>query len=580
MFRTYYIFSALEVFYKVARKKIFQYVGKTPIVPISVKILAIFIVLILLSNFMTNFLSINLSERQKTALTNQLIVNQLKEMYITAGNQYQIYSYSKEKDECIESLKKAASSGFSQPHSCAFAFDRTGKMLFFTCKDSSYKAETFSDKEVLDRLNADFDNSVDQGSLSFDLGFGEYFGVYKYHNDWNCYFVRAESRSDNMREMYTVIGITAVLILILTVLFLFLGLFMLKRVLGNITKITNSLYDMQQRQQLEVINIDDAPNDDITYLAASFNSLSVSVNNLLTTFQKFVSKDVVNKAYSNHAISLEGNQRELTILFSDIKSFTYRTETLGNEIIDVLNVHYNKVIHSVHQTDGVIGSIIGDAILAIFGAEVTGAVKSLKSIEAAWEITNVTAELREKMKERRALIEKKRKLTKAEDRVYQAALLDIGVGIDGGTVFYGNIGSDEHMANTVIGDNVNSASRLEGLTRVYHLPVIVSDYIKEEAETVSKRYKFYEIDTVQVKGKTEGKKIYFPIDTFVQGAVALSQKFDIFEEGLSAYYKGDWSKARKMFKRSELEVSEVFLERMGRKSAPAKWSGIWTMTTK
>ena len=301
---------------------------------------------------------------------------------------------------------------------------------------------------------------------------------------------------------------------------------------------------------------------------------------MLTTFQKFVSKDVVNKAYSNHAISLEGNQRELTILFSDIKSFTYRTETLGNEIIDVLNVHYNKVIHSVHQTDGVIGSIIGDAILAIFGAEVTGAVKSLKSIEAAWEITNVTAELREKMKERRALIEKKRKLTKAEDRVYQAALLDIGVGIDGGTVFYGNIGSDEHMANTVIGDNVNSASRLEGLTRVYHLPVIVSDYIKEEAETVSKRYKFYEIDTVQVKGKTEGKKIYFPIDTFVQGAVALSQKFDIFEEGLSAYYKGDWSKARKMFKRSELEVSEVFLERMGRKSAPAKWSGIWTMTTK
>ncbi|MGN0731155.1 MAG: adenylate/guanylate cyclase domain-containing protein [Treponema sp.] len=563
-----------------ARKKIFQYVGKTPIVPISVKILAIFIVLILLSNFMTNFLSINLSERQKTALTNQLIVNQLKEMYITAGNQYQIYSYSKEKDECIESLKKAASSGFSQPHSCAFAFDRTGKMLFFTCKDSSYKAETFSDKKVLDRLNADFDNSVDQGSLSFDLGFGEYFGVYKYHNDWNCYFVRAESRSDNMREMYTVIGITAVLILFLTVLFLFLGLFMFKRVLGNITKITNSLYDMQQRQQLEVINIDDAPNDDITYLAASFNSLSVSVNNLLTTFQKFVSKDVVNKAYSNHAISLEGKQRELTILFSDIKSFTYRTETLGNEIIDVLNVHYNKVIHSVHQTDGVIGSIIGDAILAIFGAEVTGAVKSLKSIEAAWEITNVTAELREKMKERRALIEKKRKLTKAEDRVYQAALLDIGVGIDGGTVFYGNIGSDEHMANTVIGDNVNSASRLEGLTRVYHLPVIVSDYIKEEAESVSKRYKFYEIDTVQVKGKTEGKKIYFPIDTFVQGAVALSQKFDIFEEGLSAYYKGDWSKARKMFKRSELEVSEVFLERMGRKSAPAKWSGIWTMTTK
>ncbi|MDD5811041.1 MAG: adenylate/guanylate cyclase domain-containing protein [Treponema sp.] len=563
-----------------ARKKLFQYVGDTPIIPISAKILAIFIVLILLSNFMTNLLSINLSQKQKNVLTNQLLVNQLKEMYITAGNQYQIYSYSKNKDECLEALKKSVSSSFTQDNSCAMAFDRTGKILFFSSNRAGRTLDLFKDKETLEKLNADFDAGINQGSVTFDFGDGEFFGIYKYHNDWNCYFVRAESRADNQREMYTVIGITAAIILALTVVFVFLGTFMLNKVFVNIKGITKSLYDMQQRQQLEVINIDDAPNDDITYLAASFNSLSVSVNNLLTTFQKFVSKDVVNKAYSNHAITLEGNQRELTMLFSDIKSFTYRTETLGNDIIDVLNVHYNKVIHAVHQSNGVVGSIIGDAILAVFGTETSSAEKSIKSIESAWEITNVTAELREKMAARRKEIEKKRKLTASELRVYEAVLLDIGVGIDGGTVFYGNIGSDEHMANTVIGDKVNSASRLEGLTRVYHLPVIVSDYIKKEAESISKRYKFYEIDTVQVKGKTEGKKIYYPIDTFVQGSAALSEKFEIYEGGLKAYYKGDWSKARKMFKQADMEVCEVFLERMGRKSAPAKWSGIWTMTTK
>ena len=564
----------------VARKKLFQYVGDTPIIPISAKILAIFIVLILLSNFMTNLLSINLSQKQKNVLTNQLLVNQLKEMYITAGNQYQIYSYSKNKDECLEALKKSVSSSFTQDNSCAMAFDRTGKILFFSSNRAGRTLDLFKDKETLEKLNADFDAGINQGSVTFDFGDGEFFGIYKYHNDWNCYFVRAESRADNQLEMYTVIGITAAIILALTVVFVFLGTFMLNKVFVNIKGITKSLYDMQQRQQLEVINIDDAPNDDITYLAASFNSLSVSVNNLLTTFQKFVSKDVVNKAYSNHAITLEGNQRELTMLFSDIKSFTYRTETLGNDIIDVLNVHYNKVIHAVHQSNGVVGSIIGDAILAVFGTETSSAEKSIKSIESAWEITNVTAELREKMAARRKEIEKKRKLTASELRVYEAVLLDIGVGIDGGTVFYGNIGSDEHMANTVIGDKVNSASRLEGLTRVYHLPVIVSDYIKKEAESISKRYKFYEIDTVQVKGKTEGKKIYYPIDTFVQGSAALSEKFEIYEGGLKAYYKGDWSKARKMFKQADMEVCEVFLERMGRKSAPAKWSGIWTMTTK
>ena len=562
-----------------ARKKLFQYVGKTPIIPISAKILTIFIILILLSNFMTNLLSINLSQKQKNVLTNQLLVNELKEMYITAGNQYQIYSYSKNKDECINALKKSAASTFTMDNSCALAFDRTGKILFFT-SNNGRTLDSFNDKEVLDKLNKDFDEGINQGSVSFDFGAGEYFGIYKYHNDWNCFIVRAELRSDTKREMYTVILISAAIIFGLTIVFLFVGLIVMNKIFGNVKAITNKLYDMQQRQQLEVINIDDAPNDDITYLAASFNSLSVSVNNLLTTFRKFVSKDVVNKAYSNHAISLEGNQRELTMLFSDIKSFTYRTETLGNEIIDVLNVHYNKVIHAVHESTGVVGSIIGDAILAVFGTELSNAEKSVKAIDAAWAITNATAELREKMAERRAVIEKKRKLTASELRVYEAVLLEVGVGIDGGTVFYGNIGSDEHMANTVIGDNVNSASRLEGLTRVYHLPVIVSDYIKKESETVTDRYKFFEIDTVQVKGKTEGKKIFFPMDTEVEGSEELEEKFKDYADALKAYYKGDWSKARKLFKQADMEVCEVFLERMGRKSAPAKWSGIWTMTTK
>ena len=60
----------------------------------------------------------------------------------------------------------------------------------------------------------------------------------------------------------------------------------------------------------------------------------------------------------------------------------------------------------------------------------------------------------------------------------------------------------------------------------------------------------------------------------------LMEKYDIFEEGLKAYYEGDWKSARKLFKDADLEVTQVFLERMGLKSAPEDWSGIWTMTTK
>ncbi len=336
---------------------------------------------------------------------------------------------------------------------------------------------------------------------------------------------------------------------------------------------------MQKKKQLDLIDISGAPNDDITYLAVSFNSLSSSVNNLLTTFQKFVSKDVVEKAYSEQAIALEGNQQELTILFSDIKGFTYRTETLGNDIIDVLNVHYNRVIHKIHGNSGVVGSIVGDAILAIYGSLNSPNSKSFDAILSAWDITRVTAQLRDAMVKRRDEIEKTRELTESEQRIFEAVLLDVGVGIDGGNVFYGNIGSNEHMANTVIGDNVNSAARLEELTRIYHLPVLLSEYVKNEVEAESDRFEFIEIDTVLLRGKTEGKKIYFPFDKQEMDSQLL-EKYHAFSEGLSAYYSGDWKKAKKIFAGCDLEVTEVFLKRMGRSNAPEDWSGIWAVTAR
>lgn len=563
-----------------AKKRFFQYVGKTPIIPISVKILVIFISLILMSNFMTNLISVQLSQRQVTELTNRLTVTQLKELYKNASSQYQIYSYKKNKDECLETLKNSAKEEFSNPHSLALGFDRTGVALFCASADGS-DLLSFSDKEALSKLNENYDRGIVEGQIGFVLRGAEYHGIYKYSEDWNVFLVRAESRSDTARYKIAILAIITAVILLLTVIFVALGVYMFRALFVSISKITSSLYDMQQKSQLATIDIDDAPNDDITYMAASFNSLSVSVNNLLTTFQKFVSKDVVSKAYSDHTIKLEGMQRELTILFSDIKSFTYRTETLGNEIIDLLNVHYNNVIHDVHEENGVVGSIIGDAILAIFGSLKNPELKSLEAIDAGWRITYVTAELREKMKAQRKKIEESRKLTAAEDRVYKAVLLDIGVGIDGGTVFYGNIGSDEHMTNTVIGDNVNSASRLEGVTRIYHLPIVVSEYIVNDVKDKSDRYKFYEIDTIQVKGKTKGKKIYFPLDTENEAQQKLVEQFEIYEQALQAYYDGDWKNARKLFKQVKMEVADVFMERMGaRGNAPDKWRGIWTMTTK
>lgn len=559
--------------------RVFQRVGKTKIIPIGLKILLIFICLILLSNFATNIITIQLSQNQIIKLNNQVMVEQLKELYNSSSNQYQIYTYSNNIEESVTSLKKVAQSGFSNPNSIALGVKKDGKIDFYVSNNSEIVLTEFVDTTTLEKLNSDTINGIYEGSISFSTNDGDYFGIYKYQDDWDYYLIRAESRSDlndNSKSLYLFMFI---FVIALTTVFVIIGILVIRHEFKSVRTITNDLYNMQKNKKLELIDLSNSTNDDITYLAASFNSLSSSVNNLLNTFQKFVSKDVVAKAYSEQTIALEGSQRELVMLFSDIRSFTYRTETLGNDIIDVLNVHYNRVIHKVHENTGVVGSIIGDAILAIYGTLDAKMSKSYNAIRSAWDITKVTANLREAMIQKRIEVEKKRSLTESEERVYQAVLLDVGVGIDGGNVFYGNIGSNEHMANTVIGDNVNSASRLEGLTRVYHLPVIVSEYIKDEVLKESARYKFIEIDTVQVKGKTEGKKIFFPLDTNETDELIV-KKYSIFEEGLSAYYNGDWKSARKLFKDCELEVSQVFIERMGNKNAPEDWNGIWTMTSK
>ncbi|MBQ0040242.1 MAG: adenylate/guanylate cyclase domain-containing protein [Treponema sp.] len=606
--------------------KFFQYVGDTPIIPIKWKILTVFIIMILLSTFSTNLITVMLSQRETIKKSNIVLVDKLVELYNVCNTQKEVEKYSKDTESCLAAIAESALNGFEdgETNSVALGFDMNGTILFFSSPNNEMRWHAFTDQKALAQINKPLDERLSfldtmrksleengktsfeieeelikerksfeekspiQGAFEFDSPDGEYKGVYKYHDDWRMYVVRANRVYDSNKEMYRVIIIITLLIVCITGFFVYMGTKILDGLLSNIDRFSNQMYDMQQNQVLVPLDIEGAPNDDITYLAANFNRLSSTINNLLHIFQKFVPENVVRKAHQQQEIKLEGRQRELTILFSDIKSFTFRTEVLGNDIIGLLNVHYDSVIKKVSEHNGIIGSIIGDAILASYGIE-EGTLdnKSFGAIKSAWEITSVTAELRRKMALRRQIMEQKKPLTEMEDKVYQAVMLEVGVGIDGGNVFYGNIGSSERMANTVIGDNVNSASRLEGLTRIYKVPVIVSEYIRDDAmkdPEAKIRYEFFELDTVQVKGKTEGVKIFMPLDKDCPASEwnydQLKPRFEIYERGLKAYYEGDWKTARSEFKKSDLPCADVFLERMGLKSAPAGWSGIWTMTTK
>ena len=348
-----------------------------------------------------------------------------------------------------------------------------------------------------------------------------------------------------------------------------------------VRKISDQMLDMQNKQEMEILKLDGAPNDEISYLGTSFNALSSTINNLMSIFRKFVTKDVVTKAYQEQEIRLEGRQMELTILFSDIRGFTYMTETLGNDIINLLNVHYNRAIKHIHEKHGIVGSIIGDALLAVYGTLPQKGNKSLNALYSAYEIHEVVKELRNEMKEKRIQIEAENgPLSEKEEEIYKAVLIDVGVGIDGGNVFYGNIGSFERMTNTVIGDNVNSSSRLEGLTRIYQTPIICSSYVVDEITKETDQFIFIELDTVQVKGKTEGKKIFVPVDTKAPNAEEEIENYKIYSKALQAYYDGDWSLARKEFTKCNINCKNVFLDRIKKSKAPEDWRGIWTMSTK
>lgn len=556
----------------------FRKIGDTPIVPLSLKIMSAFVVLLLLSTFSTNYLNLVLNQREIVRKTNELLVKELKETYTFASNQYEIFQFSGDRAGALDSIATNASRDLKTSHALSLGFADDGSVVFLASK--AEKIDRFPDDKALEKINADRIAGTGEGSFRFNGPDGEYFAVYKYLDKWDCYVARAELFTDMLEATNRNFRSIAILIILLVFFFLAIGLLCINHILRFLTRFAESMLSMQESQRLELINLEGAPNDDVAYLGASFNALSATINNLLTIFRKFVTQDVVERAYLEHHIRLEGKQMELAILFSDIRGFTYMTETLGNDIIDLLNVHYNRAIKCVHDENGIVGSIIGDAVLAVYGTLRGTRNKAHDALISAYSIQNVTANLRAEMKLRRAEIEKARPLTEAEERVFKAVLIDVGVGIDGGNVFYGNIGSVERMTNTVIGDNVNSASRLEGLTRIYQLPVICSEYIKNEVLRDTDRYVFVEIDMVQVKGKTEGKRIYYPLDTKIVEDDVI-EKYRNYSRGLELYYEGDWESALEWFGKSGLELCAVFYERIGKaKRAPEGWRGIWTMTTK
>lgn len=206
-------------------------------------------------------------------------------------------------------------------------------------------------------------------------------------------------------------------------------------------------------------------------------------------FGQYVSKDVYEQLVENPALArLGGQRREMTVLFSDIRGFTTVSERGQPEaIVQMLNEYFTTMVQVVFHHRGTVDKFVGDMVMALFGAPLDDSRHADHAVDAALDMIGELEALNERWQ--------------AEGR----PALDIGIGINSGPMIAGNIGSDQIMSYTVIGDAVNLGSRLESLNKQYGTRIIISDATRAR---LTGRFELKPLGDVIVKGKTQPVAIF------------------------------------------------------------------------
>ena len=225
--------------------------------------------------------------------------------------------------------------------------------------------------------------------------------------------------------------------------------------------------------------------------AYSFKFLSENRNKeqIKSAMGKYISKDVMNNVVKNiDNLGLGGKRAIVTVLFSDIRGFTSMSEKMSAEDVSmILNEYFAQMEPIINKYNGVINKFIGDAIMVIFGEPIQDINHPRNAVKCAYEMLKKVSYLREKWLE--------------EGR----PKFEIGVGINTGEVFIGNIGTENRMEYTVIGDSVNLASRIEGYNKVYKTNLLISS---STYNSVSDCADVIKIKEVQIRGKSKKMDIY------------------------------------------------------------------------
>ncbi len=286
-------------------------------------------------------------------------------------------------------------------------------------------------------------------------------------------------------------------------------------------------------------------------------------------FGKYVSASIINEMLKDpNNLKLGGQKRDLSILFSDIRGFTELSEKVEVGTLTLfLNEYLGSMTDILQANEGTLDKYIGDAVMGFWGAPLASDKHAILSVKTAVEMITKVFELNKVFKEKYNIT------------------IDVGIGINTGSVSVGNFGSQKVFEYTVIGDNVNLASRLEGLNKYYGTRIIISETTKENLP--QGMFHMREIDNVKVKGKHKPVKIYevFPD---VEEYSAVKSSLGEFETGLKNYYAQQWMESARIFlsivqKNEKDKVSKEFISRCEyfMQNPPGKdWDGSWEMKSK
>lgn len=286
-------------------------------------------------------------------------------------------------------------------------------------------------------------------------------------------------------------------------------------------------------------------------------------------FGQYVPPELVQEMAKNPGnYSMEGRNVELSVLFSDVRSFTTISEGLNpKELTHLMNEYLGGMTSVIRQHRGTLDKYIGDAIMAFWGAPVEDANHAQHAVLAALEMQKNLRQLDEPFQKR------------------GWPRLEIGVGINTGVMTVGDMGSTVRKAYTVMGDAVNLGARLEGITKEYGVGILVGELTSQQCPDIA----FKEIDRVRVKGKEAPVTIFTPLGLADELPPGMQQETDAWHQALQHYRAQQWDAAETAIRQLQAgqpgsKLYALYLERIETlRAAPppgVQWDGVTTFKTK